>query len=80
MSIRVECVVARQPTELSCSIWIWRYEHSFTRRGRDLWLGFDFGSHSQTRVETLMTYLGMGDTYTPAHKDSCASTGQVSFG
>ncbi|TFK55099.1 hypothetical protein OE88DRAFT_1805491 [Heliocybe sulcata] len=27
------------------------------------------------RVETLMCYLGIGDTFTPAHKDLCASTG-----
>ncbi|KAH8827066.1 hypothetical protein DL96DRAFT_1498557 [Flagelloscypha sp. PMI_526] len=26
--------------------------------------------------ETLMTYLGYGDTYTPFHKDPCASSGQ----
>lgn len=31
---------------------------------------------AKDRVETLMTYLGVGDTYTPAHKDSCASVGQ----
>ncbi|KAF9053810.1 hypothetical protein BDZ89DRAFT_295071 [Hymenopellis radicata] len=28
------------------------------------------------RVETLMCYLGIGDTFTPAHKDLCASFGQ----
>ncbi|EFI28345.1 hypothetical protein CC1G_13875 [Coprinopsis cinerea okayama7 len=27
------------------------------------------------RVETLMCYLGIGDTFTPAHKDLCASSG-----
>ena len=27
------------------------------------------------RVETLMCYLGIGDTYTAAHKDLCASSG-----
>ncbi|RPD80033.1 hypothetical protein L226DRAFT_454024 [Lentinus tigrinus ALCF2SS1-7] len=26
-------------------------------------------------VETLLCYLGIGDTYTPAHKDLCASSG-----
>ncbi|TFK88097.1 hypothetical protein K466DRAFT_87058 [Polyporus arcularius HHB13444] len=26
-------------------------------------------------VETLLCYLGVGDTYTPAHKDLCASSG-----
>ncbi|KZT26417.1 hypothetical protein NEOLEDRAFT_1155897 [Neolentinus lepideus HHB14362 ss-1] len=26
-------------------------------------------------VETLMCYFGIGDTFTPAHKDLCASTG-----
>ncbi|PVG01994.1 hypothetical protein CPB86DRAFT_780884 [Serendipita vermifera] len=30
---------------------------------------------NEDRVETLMTYMGIGDTYTPAHKDSCASVG-----
>ncbi|KAG9226124.1 hypothetical protein CCMSSC00406_0005035 [Pleurotus cornucopiae] len=29
-----------------------------------------------TPVETLMCYIGIGDTYTPAHKDLCASSGQ----
>ncbi|KAG8933288.1 hypothetical protein FRC02_012187 [Tulasnella sp. 418] len=28
------------------------------------------------RPETLMTYFGIGDTYTPCHKDLCASVGQ----
>lgn len=28
------------------------------------------------RPETLMTYLGIGGTYTPCHKDPCASQGQ----
>ncbi|KIM87235.1 hypothetical protein PILCRDRAFT_32163, partial [Piloderma croceum F 1598] len=28
------------------------------------------------RVETLMCYLGIGDTFTPCHKDLCASSGQ----
>ncbi|KAJ7581219.1 hypothetical protein C8J56DRAFT_794320 [Mycena floridula] len=28
-----------------------------------------------TQVETLMCYLGVGDTYTPCHKDLCASSG-----
>ncbi|EPQ58315.1 hypothetical protein GLOTRDRAFT_37194, partial [Gloeophyllum trabeum ATCC 11539] len=27
------------------------------------------------KVETLMCYFGIGDTFTPAHKDLCASTG-----
>lgn len=27
-------------------------------------------------VETLMSYIGIGDTFTPAHKDLCASSGQ----
>ncbi|TFY83697.1 hypothetical protein EWM64_g319 [Hericium alpestre] len=27
------------------------------------------------RVETLMCYLGIGDTFTPCHKDLCASSG-----
>ncbi|EKM82524.1 hypothetical protein AGABI1DRAFT_104482, partial [Agaricus bisporus var. burnettii JB137-S8] len=27
-------------------------------------------------VETLMCYFGIGDTYTPCHKDQCASSGQ----
>ncbi len=26
-------------------------------------------------METLLCYLGVGDTYTPAHKDLCASSG-----
>jgi len=30
---------------------------------------------SQVRVETLMCYLGIGDTFTPCHKDLCASSG-----
>jgi hypothetical protein len=30
----------------------------------------------QGRVETLMCYLGIGDTFTPCHKDLCASSGQ----
>jgi hypothetical protein len=30
----------------------------------------------QERVETLMCYLGIGDTFTPCHKDLCASSGQ----
>jgi JmjC domain, hydroxylase len=30
----------------------------------------------QERVETLMCYLGVGDTFTPCHKDACASSGQ----
>ncbi|KIM48921.1 hypothetical protein M413DRAFT_90130 [Hebeloma cylindrosporum] len=29
-----------------------------------------------TPVETLMCYLGIGDTFTPCHKDLCASSGQ----
>lgn len=29
----------------------------------------------QARVETLMCYLGIGDTFTPCHKDLCASFG-----
>jgi hypothetical protein len=28
------------------------------------------------QVETLMCYIGIGDTATPAHKDLCASSGQ----
>lgn len=27
------------------------------------------------RPETLMTYIGVGSTFTPSHKDSCASMG-----
>ncbi|KAJ3503771.1 hypothetical protein NLJ89_g8285 [Agrocybe chaxingu] len=27
-------------------------------------------------IETLMCYLGVGDTFTPCHKDLCASSGQ----
>ncbi|KAJ7632753.1 hypothetical protein FB45DRAFT_1026885 [Roridomyces roridus] len=27
------------------------------------------------RIETLMCYLGIGDTFTPCHKDLCASSG-----
>jgi hypothetical protein len=27
-------------------------------------------------IQTLMCYLGVGDTYTPCHKDLCASSGQ----
>jgi len=34
-----------------------------------------FISISQVRVETLMCYLGIGDTFTPCHKDLCASSG-----
>ncbi|KLO11872.1 hypothetical protein SCHPADRAFT_830444 [Schizopora paradoxa] len=30
----------------------------------------------QVKVETLMCYQGIGDTFTPAHKDPCASSGQ----
>lgn len=26
-----------------------------------------------------MTYIGLGDTYTPGHKDACASIGQASM-
>ncbi|KAF9526976.1 hypothetical protein CPB83DRAFT_870188 [Crepidotus variabilis] len=40
------------------------------------------GSHDEFRfrpasspIETLMCYLGVGDTYTPCHKDLCASSG-----
>lgn len=29
----------------------------------------------QSRIETLMCYLGVGDTFTPCHKDLCASSG-----
>jgi hypothetical protein len=29
----------------------------------------------QDQPETLMCYFGVGDTYTPAHKDLCASVG-----
>ncbi|KAF9469170.1 hypothetical protein BDZ94DRAFT_1279126 [Collybia nuda] len=29
-----------------------------------------------SHVETLMCYLGIGDTFTPCHKDLCASSGQ----
>ncbi|KAG9010329.1 hypothetical protein FRB90_007814 [Tulasnella sp. 427] len=32
--------------------------------------------HPDERPETLMTYLGIGGTYTPCHKDPCASQGQ----
>ncbi|PFH54192.1 hypothetical protein AMATHDRAFT_135283 [Amanita thiersii Skay4041] len=28
------------------------------------------------RVKTLMCYIGIGDTFTPCHKDLCASSGQ----
>ncbi|KAG6918137.1 hypothetical protein DXG01_016326 [Tephrocybe rancida] len=31
---------------------------------------------SSRHVETLMCYLGVGDTFTPCHKDLCASSGQ----
>ncbi|KAF7973410.1 hypothetical protein HWV62_15209 [Athelia sp. TMB] len=30
----------------------------------------------EDHVETLMCYLSVGDTFTPAHKDLCASSGQ----
>lgn len=30
----------------------------------------------ELRAQTLMTYLGPGDTWTPAHKDLCGSVGQ----
>ena len=30
----------------------------------------------QSPIETLMCYLGVGDTFTPCHKDLCASSGQ----
>ncbi|KAF9265492.1 hypothetical protein L218DRAFT_827369, partial [Marasmius fiardii PR-910] len=30
----------------------------------------------EQRIETLMCYLGVGDTFTPIHKDLCASSGQ----
>lgn len=30
----------------------------------------------QSDVQTLMCYLGVGDTFTPFHKDLCASSGQ----
>jgi hypothetical protein len=30
----------------------------------------------QSSVQTLMCYLGIGDTFTPLHKDLCASSGQ----
>ncbi|KAG9010092.1 hypothetical protein FRB93_004754 [Tulasnella sp. JGI-2019a] len=30
----------------------------------------------EERPETLMTYFGIGDTFTPCHKDPCASQGQ----
>lgn len=30
----------------------------------------------QSLVETLMCYIGVGDTFTPCHKDLCASSGQ----
>lgn len=35
-------------------------------------------THSQPEaaIETLMCYLGIGDTFTPCHKDLCASSGQ----
>lgn len=41
----------------------------------DLTLIVDLSS-SQEAVESLMCYLGVGDTYTPCHKDLCASSGQ----
>ncbi|KAG6888899.1 hypothetical protein C0992_007223 [Termitomyces sp. T32_za158] len=31
---------------------------------------------SSRHVETLMCYIGVGDTFTPCHKDLCASSGQ----
>ncbi|KAF8623479.1 hypothetical protein AX15_006263 [Amanita polypyramis BW_CC] len=31
---------------------------------------------SEGRVKTLMCYFGIGDTFTPCHKDLCASSGQ----
>ncbi|KAF8637328.1 hypothetical protein AX17_002829 [Amanita inopinata Kibby_2008] len=30
----------------------------------------------EARVKTLMCYLGIGDTFTPCHKDLCSSSGQ----
>jgi hypothetical protein len=30
----------------------------------------------QELVETLMCYVGVGDTFTPCHKDLCGSSGQ----
>lgn len=30
----------------------------------------------QAKVQTLMCYMGIGDTFTPFHKDLCASSGQ----
>ncbi|KAF8201532.1 hypothetical protein BJ912DRAFT_897317 [Pholiota molesta] len=30
----------------------------------------------EAAIETLMCYLGIGDTFTPCHKDLCASSGQ----
>ena len=30
----------------------------------------------QEEVESLMCYFGIGDTFTPCHKDLCASSGQ----
>ncbi|KAH7929751.1 hypothetical protein BV22DRAFT_107094 [Leucogyrophana mollusca] len=38
----------------------------------------DFLQHlpEANKVETLMCYLGVGDTFTPFHKDLCASSGQ----
>lgn len=34
------------------------------------------GKDGRPDVETLMCYFGIADTYTPCHKDQCASSGQ----
>ncbi|KAG2157278.1 hypothetical protein DEU56DRAFT_905932 [Suillus clintonianus] len=36
----------------------------------------DYLKHLPSDVQTLMCYLGVGDTFTPFHKDLCASSGQ----
>lgn len=38
--------------------------------------GLRKGDNETEEVETLMCYQGIGDTFTPAHKDLCASSGQ----
>ncbi|KAG1891191.1 hypothetical protein F4604DRAFT_398256 [Suillus subluteus] len=36
----------------------------------------DYLKYLSSDVQTLMCYLGVGDTFTPFHKDLCASSGQ----
>lgn len=35
-----------------------------------------FSKNGRPDIETLMCYFGVADTYTPCHKDQCASSGQ----